>query len=97
MVADYSTELNPDGSLHILSAESRHTGTYQMVALNSAGSVERAVNVSVRVEGESTPAIQKRVVEMKPVPVAEFGHYVADHHTSNNRGFRDQYLVSQGG
>ncbi len=95
VVSDYSTELKPDGTLHILSAESRHTGVYQMVAQNSAGSAEREVNVFVRVEGEATPALQKRAMEMKPVPVADFGQYVDENHSNNNRGFRDQYLVSR--
>ena len=95
VVADYSIELNDDGSLHIPSAESRHTGSYQFVAVNSAGSMEKEVKLLVYVEGESAPAIQKQELEIKPIPVAEFGQYVADNHASNNRGFRDQYTVRQ--
>ena len=94
MVADYATEIGEDGSLTIPSAEPRHTGIYQLVAENSAGSMEKEVKVFVHVEGEATPAVQKRLMVLHAVPMSNFGRFVADNHANNNRGFRDQYAVS---
>lgn len=91
--ADYSMDVGKEANLTIASAEPRHTGVYQLVAQNSAGSVEKDVKLFVHVEGEATPAVQKRVMELKAVPVAEFGRFVVQNHASNNRGFRDQYGV----
>ena len=91
--ADYSTELKEDGSLAINSSEPRHTGVYQMVAKNEAGSTERDVKVYVHIEGGATPAVQKKTVVLQAIPVAEFGEHVARGHASNNRDFRDQFSV----
>lgn len=91
--ADYATEIGEDGSLTIPSAEPRHTGIYQLVAENSAGSMEKEVKVFVHVEGEATPAVQKRLMVLQAVPMSNFGRFVADNHANNNRGFRDQYAV----
>ena len=93
MVADYATEIEEDGSLTIPSAEPRHTGIYQLVAENSAGSMEKEVKVFVHVDGEATPDVQKRLVVLQAVPIANFGRFVADNHSNNNRAFRDQYAV----
>ena len=93
VVSDYSLEVEGQGNLTIASSEPRHTGVYQLVAQNSAGSVEKEVKLFVHVEGEATPAVHKRVVQLKPIPVAEFGRFVVQSHASNNRGFRDQYGV----
>ena len=94
VVADYATEIGEGGNLTIPSAEPRHTGIYQLVAENSAGSMEKEVKVFVHVEGEATPAVQKRLMVLQAVPMSNFGRFVADNHASNNRGFRDQYAVS---
>ena len=95
VVADYSTELGEDGSLKFPSAEARHTGVYQLVAINSAGSMEKEVKLFVHAEGQATPSMSRRVLQLKPIPVSDFGKYVADNHASNNRGFRDQYMVNR--
>ena len=42
---DYSKELAEDGSLTMPSAETKHSGVYQLVAANKAGSVEREVKL----------------------------------------------------
>ena len=39
--ADYSRDLAEDGSLSLPSSESKHSGVYRLVALNSAGRAER--------------------------------------------------------
>ena len=93
VVADYATEIEEDGSLTIPSTEPRHTGIYQLVAENSAGSMEKEVKVFVHVDGEATPDVQKQLVVLQAVPIGNFGRFVADKHANNNRGFRDQYVV----
>ena len=93
MEADYATEIEENGSLTIPSAEPRHTGIYQLVAENSAGSMEKEVKVFVHVDGEATPDVQKRFMVLQAVSVGNFGRFVADNHSNNNRGFRDQYAV----
>ena len=40
----------------------------------------------------STPRRQQ--VDETPIPVAEFGKYVATNHSNNNRGFQDLFDVS---
>ena len=47
VVADYSRELAEDGSLNLPSVEDRHTGTYKLVAQNSAGRREKEVSFAV--------------------------------------------------
>lgn len=94
---DYSIELGgEDGSLSIPSAEIRHAGLYKLVATNTAGSVEKEVKLMVRKAGELEPitdiADQK---EIGPVPVAEFGKYVEQHHANGNKPFGLQYKVGR--
>ena len=45
MVADYSKDLAEDGSLTMLSSETKHTRVYQLVAVNRAGRVEKEVKL----------------------------------------------------
>ena len=41
VMADYSKELAENGSLTMPSAELKHSGVYQLVAVNPAGRAER--------------------------------------------------------
>ena len=41
VMADYPKELAEDGSLTMPSAELKHSGVYQLVAVNPAGRAER--------------------------------------------------------
>ena len=91
---DYSQEIKADGSLSLRSTETRHTGVYQLVAKNSVGSAEKEVKLFVHIEGEETPAIQRKSIDLSPVPLAQFGVYVSNNHDHTNRGFRDLYGVS---
>jgi len=45
VVSDYSLEVEREGNLTIASSVARHTGVYQLVAQNSAGSVEKEVKL----------------------------------------------------
>ena len=90
---DYSIELGgEDGSVSIPSAEIRHAGVYKLVATNTAGSVEKEVKLMVRKVGEPVSDIADQR-EIGPVPVAEFGKYVEQHHTNGNKPFGLQYKV----
>ena len=98
VVADYSTELAEDGTLTLPSAEARHRGVYQLVAENTAGRVEREVELNVSVEEEEKtqddqvmPPQPKR--EFGAVPVAMFGGHVENNHASVNKGFNEEFQV----
>ena len=93
VVADYSTELSEDGSLTIPSAETKHSGIYQLVAVNMAGSMEKVVKLFVKKEGEPSPFVARKQITFSPVPVPQFGDYVARSHANDNRDFRDHYTV----
>ena len=96
VVGDYSRELAEDGTLTLPSAETRHSGTYRLVAQNSAGSMEREVRLFVNQEEQPSPPAAKKQILLSPIPVDEFGKFVANSHSSNNQDFRDQYTVSTG-
>ena len=87
---DYSTELDQNGSLHIPSSEKRHRGVYKLVASNSSGSAEKEVELKVLNEAEAPPP---KDVDLSPVPVMEFGSFVANNHKNSNAGFKDMYQV----
>ena len=93
--ADYSKELAEDGSLTMPSAELKHSGVYQLVAVNSAGRAEREVKLSVEsesVEAKNVPAYEKLPMG-DAIPVAMFGEHVEQTHARNNRPFKDEYGV----
>ena len=90
---DYAHEIGSDGSLTIITAEMRHKGVYQLVARNSLGSVEEQFSLKVVTKvAEGQPAVV--MTWNKPVPVAEFGQYVAQNHGNTNKGFNILYNVS---
>ena len=92
VVADYSKELSEDGSLTMPSAETKHSGVYQLVAVNSAGRVEREVKLSVRGEND-VPVVKQAVASVPSVPVSQLGNHVEKNHSRNNKGFNDEYQV----
>ena len=96
VVADYSRELEEDGSLTMPSAEAKHSGVYQLVAQNPAGRREREVKLSVDTGREKTPssAPTEGSGHSSPIPVARFGTHVEKNHSRSNKAFRDEYQVS---
>ena len=59
--SDYAHEISSDGSLTIITAEMRHSGTYCLVASNSEGTVEKQFSLSVvSEEDEELPSYSRR-------------------------------------
>ena len=93
LMPDYSMDIQQDGSLSITSSELKHSGVYRLLAKNSRGSAEREVRLTVIQEEEEEAVAAKERVEIQPVPVAEFGDYVANNHANSDKIFRIQYNV----
>ena len=94
---DYAHEISSDGSLTIITAEMRHSGTYRLVATNSEGTVEKQFSLKVITEEDEEPplATAAEMIKSRPVPVAEFGQYVSQNHANGNKGFSSLYTVSR--
>ena len=85
-----------DGSLIIFTAEESHKGTYEFVANNSEGTIDQQVILMVTKEG-TDEALYGNVnlhVNIEPIPVKDFGTFVADSHANSNDKFKLQYSVS---
>ena len=97
VTADYAREIEADGSLVIPSTELKHSGVYKAVVANQHGSEEREVKLTVgKEEDGSTDAandISAKKVSTRPIPIHEFGKYVAELHANSNQPFRDLYQV----
>ena len=87
-MTDYCTEIQQDGSLSISSSELKQSGVYRLSAKNSRGSAEREVRLTVTQEEEEPAVTAKERVEIQPVPVAEFGEYVAKNHARSDKIFK---------
>ena len=97
VVADYSRELSQDGSLTMPSAETKHSGVYQLVARNRAGTMKREVKLQVDQEGVKAATDEPPYVTMPltgPIPVATFGAHVEQKHSKNDKLFKEEYEVS---
>ena len=92
---DYAYEISSDGSLTIITAEMRHSGTYRLVATNSEGTVEKQFSLKVITEEDEEPpfATAAEMIKSRPVPVAEFGQYVSQNHANSNNEFIALYKV----
>ena len=93
LIGNYAQEILDDGSLNIQSVELKHGGVYKLVAANDAATVEQVVQLTVELEGEKTPDVERKSVSFEPIPVEALGKYVAQNHGNNNQGFRDQFQV----
>ena len=95
---DYAHEITEDGSLIIFTAEESHKGTYRFVANNSAGTVDQQVILVIAKEGTNEAKAlyenAKLQANIEPIPVKDFGVFVADSHANSNDKFRLQYNVS---
>ena len=92
--ADYAHEIEADGSLAIPSTEPKHSGIYKAVAANQHGSEEREIKLMVNEEGGASTAVAVGdMVSSRPIPIPEFGKYVAELHVNSNQPFKDLYQV----
>lgn len=83
-----------DGTLTLLSAESKHSGLYKLVAQNPAGKIEREVRLFVEVEhNPEEPVTSNPVKEFNAIAVVCFGSHVERNHRGNNQGFISEYEV----
>ena len=90
---DYSMEISEDGSLFIPSVKDRHSGEYKLVATNSSGKAEREVTLTVLSESCNGEENDVSGETNSPVPVDEFGRFVADKHANGNKKFTASYEV----
>ena len=94
--ADYAHEIEPSGSLAIPSTELKHSGVYRAVVANQYGTEEREVKLTVNGEGNKDTmdaAIRDCTISSRPIPIPEFGKYVAKLHANSNQAFKDFYQV----
>ena len=94
VVADYSKDLADDGSLTMPSAETKHSGVYQLVAVNRAGRVEKKVRLCVNREDQPCLHGPKKRI-FYAISVDKFGDYVAKCHANDNEDFNAQFTVSK--
>ncbi len=68
-------------------------GVYKLVVTGASGSTtQQLVTVTVMSEGgEASEGVEG--VDYAPIPVTEFGAYVADLHAGSNKKFKDIYKV----
>ena len=92
--ADYSNILEDDGTLTLPSVETKHSGSYKLVAQNQAGQKEKELWLFVKEENtEDKVAMAKPVTNFSAIPVGFFGSHVERHHSKNNQGFINEYEV----
>ena len=92
--ADYSKILEDDGTLTLPSAETKHSGSYKLVAQNQVGRKEKEVWLHVKEENtEDEVAAAKPPTSFSAIPVALFGSRVEEKHSKNNQGFINEYEV----
>ena len=92
---DYAREIEEDGSLIIPSTELKHSGVYKAVVANQHGSEEKEVRLTVTEEGGATTdtTTSNGMISTKPIPIPDFGKYVAELHANSNQHFKDVYQV----
>lgn len=88
-----SVEIQLDGSLFIPVVQLKHTGHYQLVARNSIGTAEKSFNVFVKLRELRRVLTMHDGTLLKPIPLEQFGAYVAENHAQDNKGFKNQYSV----
>ena len=90
---DYAHEISTDGTLIIATTEMKHSGTYQLVASNSAGTVEKKFTLNLIAETPEEPRMTATAVS-HPVYGTDLGQYVARNHADTNKGFGTLFSVS---
>ena len=91
--ADYAHKIEADGSLAIPSAELKHSGVCKAVATNQHSSEDREIKLMINEEGGASTVAIDDVVSSRPIPIPEFGKYVAELHTNSNQPLKGLYQV----
>ena len=92
---DYAHEISTDGSLTIATTEMTHSGSYRLVASNSAGKAERKFTLKIISDTpDEQPTAEGSSAASHPVSMTELGRYVARNHADTNKGFTALYRVS---
>ena len=90
-----SSFVHRDSSIVFPRVEVEHSGTYQLTAVNSKGTVESSVKLLIYPDTELTrPPTEQQAITSISVPLNEFGQYVAGLHSNGNKKFKDQFRVS---
>ena len=91
---DYAHEISTDGSLTIVTTEMTHSGSYRLVAINSAGRAERKFTLKLVSDTPEEQTTEGSSAVSHPVSMTELGQYVARNHADTNKGFTTLYRVS---
>ena len=91
---DYAHEISTDGSLTIVTTEMTHSGSYRLVAINSAGRAERKFTLKLVSDTPEEQTTEGSSAVSHPVSMTELGRYVARNHADTNKGFTTLYRVS---
>ena len=92
---DYAHEISNDGTLVITTAEMEHSGTYRLVASNSAGTTEKKFTLKLISESPEEQTMTIPTAVSHPVYATELGQYVARNHADTNKGFIKLFRVSR--
>ena len=91
-----------DGSLILHDVKPQYSGRYTFVASNSAGTINRVINLRVvgeeegdeeEEENEKIKDCRSVVLEHKPIPIELLEKYVETHHASDNDPFQFLFTV----
>ena len=91
---DYAHEISTDGTLIIATTEMHHSGTYRLVASNSAGMAEKKLTLKLISDTHEEHEASGANAVSHPVPITELGEYVSRNHADTNKGFTTLYRVS---
>ena len=91
---DDGVKIQSDGSVFIPCVQVKHNGVYRLVATNSLGTAQRSFSLFVK-SREFHRIIPHTNLVIKPVPMEQFGEYVASNHANDNKGFKNQFMVQR--
>ena len=94
LTLDSSVEVQQDGSLFIPYVQLKHTGLYRLIIKNPIGQVDKTFNLFVKLKEIRRMTLTFDGTVLKPIPLAEFGPYVAENHALDNLGFKNQFQVN---
>lgn len=89
---DYALEIMADGSIFIPFGQMKHSGLYRMVAANNIGTAQRSFHLDVKLR-ELRRIFTADNNITKPIPLSEFGEYVANNHRQEDKEFRNEFMV----